>query len=99
MLSAVIHSQHSYPAMPLAGQLAHQRSVHSGPLVLGTNLFKNQRLQQIGDQPVSRIFLTHYCVYWTVALTKSHDEIWITDIQSLRAPPNGGFPRYRPLNS
>ena len=37
-------------------QLVHQRSVHPGPLVLGTNLLKNQRMQQIGDQPVSRMF-------------------------------------------
>ena len=33
MLSEVILSRHSYPAMPLAGQQVHQRSVHSGPLV------------------------------------------------------------------
>ena len=56
MLSAVIHARHSYPAVPLAGQLADQRSVHSGPLVLGANLLKYLRLQQIGDQPVSRFF-------------------------------------------
>jgi hypothetical protein len=37
MLSAVIHSILSYPALPLARQLAHQRYVHSGPLVLGTD--------------------------------------------------------------
>ena len=36
MLSAVILSMLSYPAMPLAEQLVHQRHVHSGPLVLGT---------------------------------------------------------------
>ena len=54
MLSEVIHSQLSYSALPLAGQQIDQRLVHSGPLVLGTNLLKNQRLQQIGDQPVSR---------------------------------------------
>src|SRR5919198_1838641 len=35
MLSALIPTEHSYPAVPLAGQLAHQRFVHSGPLVLG----------------------------------------------------------------
>ena len=52
MLSAVIHSEHSYPAMPLAGQQVHQRSVRSGPIVLRTTPLKNQRLQQIGDQPV-----------------------------------------------
>ena len=54
MLSEVIYSQLSYPAVLLAEQLVHQRLVHSGPLVLGANLLKNPRLQQIGDQPVSR---------------------------------------------
>ena len=34
MLSALICSAHSYPAMPLVRQLVHQRCVHSGPLVL-----------------------------------------------------------------
>src|SRR6476659_9834585 len=36
MLSALIPSAHSYPAMPLAEQLVHQRCVHPGPLVLRT---------------------------------------------------------------
>src|ERR1700748_3763185 len=36
MLSAVIPSERSQPAVPLAGQLAHQRVVRPGPLVLGT---------------------------------------------------------------
>src|SRR3989338_4313307 len=35
MLSAVITSEHSYPAMPLTRQLVHQRFVHPCPLVLG----------------------------------------------------------------
>ena len=34
MLSALILSEHSYPAMPLTGQLEHQRFVTPGPLVL-----------------------------------------------------------------
>ena len=34
MLSAVIPSKLSYPAMQLASQPVHQRSVHFGPLVL-----------------------------------------------------------------
>ncbi len=33
MLSALIRTEHSYPALPRAGQLADQRFVHSGPLV------------------------------------------------------------------
>ena len=38
MLSAVIPPERSQPAMPLAEQLAHQRFVRPGPLVLGTAL-------------------------------------------------------------
>ena len=37
MPSAVIPSAHSYPAVPLARQQVHQRCVHPGPLVLGTD--------------------------------------------------------------
>ncbi len=58
MLSEVIHTRHSYPAVLLAEQPVHQRSVHFGPLVLEANFLKNQRLQQIGDQPVSRMIPT-----------------------------------------
>ena len=39
MLSALIHAEHSYPAMQLASQLAHQRFVQLGPLVLESDLF------------------------------------------------------------
>src|SRR5919108_5036786 len=34
MPSALIPSEHSYPALGVAPQLAHQRSSHLGPLVL-----------------------------------------------------------------
>ncbi len=54
MLSAVIHSRLSYPAMPLAGQLAHQRSVHPGPLVLGADLLNSLAPTADRDRPVSR---------------------------------------------
>ena len=40
MLSALILSELSYPAVPLAGQLADQRFVLSGPLVLGKTSLK-----------------------------------------------------------
>src|SRR3990170_3181572 len=36
MLSALIRSARSYPALHLAAQPVHQRYVHPGPLVLGT---------------------------------------------------------------
>ena len=58
MLSEFIRSEHSYPALRLAAQPVHQRFVRSGPLVLGATPLKNQRLQQIGDQPVSRMIPT-----------------------------------------
>ena len=54
MLSAVIPSERSQPAMPLAGQLAHQRFVHPGPLVLGTDLLKTLTRAADRDRTVSR---------------------------------------------
>src|SRR3990167_6823312 len=54
MLSAVIFPEHSYPAMPLAGQPEHQRFVHSGPLVLGAAHLKSQTSTADRDRTVSR---------------------------------------------
>ena len=54
MLSAVILSEHSQPAMHLAVQLAHQRFVHPGPLVLGTGLFQVLTRAADRDRTVSR---------------------------------------------
>ena len=53
MLSALIRTELSYPAMRGA-QLVHQRFVHPGPLVLGVSSRNIQRPQQIGDRTVSR---------------------------------------------
>ena len=47
MLSAVIQTEHSYPALPLVGQLVDQRFVPIGPLVLDRDPLKFQRTQQI----------------------------------------------------
>ena len=54
MLSAFIQSEHSYPAMLLAEQPVHQRFVHSGPLVLGTDPFKTPTPTVDRDRTVSR---------------------------------------------
>ena len=54
MLSAVIPSGLGYPAMPLARQPAHQRSVHSGPLVLGAASLKPPAPTADRDRTVSR---------------------------------------------
>ena len=56
MLSAVIPSELSYPALPLARQLVHQRFVHPGPLVLGTDPLKIPAPAVDRDQTVSRRF-------------------------------------------
>src|SRR5438132_13396808 len=54
MLSVLIPTELGYPAMPLAGQLAHQRFVHSGPLVLGAAPLKFPTPTMDRDRTVSR---------------------------------------------
>ncbi len=54
MLSAVIPSIHSYSAVPLARQPIHQRYVHPGPLVLGTNPLNFPTPTADRDRTVSR---------------------------------------------
>ena len=54
MLSAVIPSALSYPAMLLAQQQVHQRCVHPGPLVLGTAPLKSRTPTADRDRTVSR---------------------------------------------
>lgn len=54
MLSAVIPTTCSYPAMPLARQQVHQRCVHPGPLVLGTDPLNSPTPTADRDRTVSR---------------------------------------------
>src|SRR5450755_2152799 len=54
MLSAVIPSKRSQPAVLLAVQLAHQRFVRPGPLVLRTALLKSPARAADRDRTVSR---------------------------------------------
>src|SRR4030042_3613594 len=54
MLSAVIGSKPSYPALPLATQPEHQRFVHPGPLVLRTDPLKTPAPTSDRDRTVSR---------------------------------------------
>src|ERR1700753_1350103 len=56
MHSAVIPSRLSYPALRLAPQQVHQRSVHPGPLVLGANPLNSPPPTADRDQTVSRRF-------------------------------------------
>ena len=54
MLSAFIRSGHSYPALPLARQPAHQWSVRPNPLVLRKDSLKGPTPTEDRDRPVSR---------------------------------------------
>ena len=54
MLSAFIRSGHSYPALPLARQPAHQRSVRPNPLVLRSDLLSSPAPTADRDRPGSR---------------------------------------------
>ena len=54
MLSAVIPSGLSYPAVRLAPQPVHQRSVHPGPLVLGADPLNSPTPTADRDRTVSR---------------------------------------------
>src|ERR1700731_2906878 len=54
MLSAVTPTPHSHPALPLARQPVHQRCVHPGPLVLGTDPLNSPTPTADRDRTVSR---------------------------------------------
>src|SRR5690554_3122805 len=54
MLSVVILSERSYPAMHLAIQPAHQRFVHPGPLVLRADALNSPTPTADRDRTVSR---------------------------------------------
>ena len=56
MLSVVIRSERSYPAMQLASQPVHQRFVQPGPLVLRSAPLKSLTPTEDRDQTVSRRF-------------------------------------------
>ena len=54
MLSALIPSAGRQPAVPLAGQLAHESCVRPGPLVLGTAFLRFPTATPDRDRTVSR---------------------------------------------
>jgi hypothetical protein len=54
MLSAILSTQRSYSAMPLARQLIHQRLVLPGPLVLRLTSFNSLASIEDRDQTVSQ---------------------------------------------
>src|ERR1700684_1238733 len=61
MPSAVIPSVHSYAALRLAPQQLHQRYVHPGPLVLGTDPLNSPTPTADRDRTVSRRYESSSC--------------------------------------
>ena len=71
MLSALIPSELSYPAVQLVPKPVDQRFVHGGPLVLSATSLKYQTPAADKDQPVSRIeSLVTKCVDYTITPIK-----------------------------
>src|SRR5690349_12114798 len=76
MLSALIRSAGRQPAVPLAGQLAHESCVRPGPLVLGTAPLKSPTPVEDRDRHIcyrrsSRALLRgpgHFCLALHVAM-------------------------------
>jgi len=60
MLSAVIPWEHSYPAMLLTKQQAHQRFPQPGPLVLWSASLKNRTVTADMVRTVSRVIFQFY---------------------------------------
>ena len=60
MLSALIPSEHSYPAVLLAEQPVHKRFVQPGPLVLRSAPLKSPAPTADTIRTVSRMFTHHY---------------------------------------
>ena len=83
MLSAVIPSIHSYPAMPLARQQVHQWYVHPGPLVLGTG---PSRTTLNGEQPYPWDLLQPQDVMSRHRGAKPHRRCELLDAISLLSP-------------
>src|ERR1700680_2181039 len=76
MLSALIPSAGRQPAVPLAGQLAHESCVRPGPLVLGTAFLRfptaapDRDRHSVTDEQTSRLAHGpgHFCLALHVAM-------------------------------
>ena len=74
MLSEFIRARLSYPAVPLAGQQVHQRSVQLGPLVLESNPLKNRTpAVDRGPTCLTLLVISHYCEERTITLSFSYE--------------------------
>jgi hypothetical protein len=92
MRSAVIPSRHRYPALPLAGQSVHERSVRPGPLVLRSTPLNAPTPTADTDRTVSRRSEPSSCT----TLTGEQPDPWdLLQPQDVISRHRGAKPRRR----
>src|SRR5688500_3908478 len=92
MLSAVIATDHRYPAMPLAGQPGHERIVRLGPLVLESAFLNSPAPTTDTDRTVSRRSEPSSCA----TLTGEQPDPWdLLQPQDVTSRHRGAKPRRR----
>src|SRR6266550_2204416 len=92
MHSAVIPARHRYPALPLAGQPGHERSLRPGPLVLRTTSLNTPTPTPDTDRTVSRRSEPSSCA----TLTGEQPDPWdLLQPQDVTSRHRGAKPRRR----
>ena len=92
MLSAVIATDHRYPALPLAGQPGHERIVRLGPLVLESAFLNTPTPTTDTDRTVSRRSEPSSCA----TLTGEQPDPWdLLQPQDVTSRHRGAKPRRR----
>src|SRR6266705_2143502 len=92
MHSAVIPARHRSPALPLAGQPGHERSLRPGPLVLGTTSLNTPPPAPDTDRTVSRRSEPSSCA----TLTGEQPDPWdLLQPQDVTSRHRGAKPRRR----
>src|SRR5213075_470864 len=92
MHSAVIPARHRYPALPLAGQPGHERSLRPGPLVLRTTSLNAPTPTTDTDRTVSRRSEPSSCA----TLTGEQPDPWdLLQPQDVTSRHRGAKPRRR----
>src|ERR1022692_5261521 len=87
MLSALIPSVGRQPAVPLAGQLAHESYVRPGPLVLGTAFLRSPAAASDRDRTVSRVIVPYYYGHRLYLHPISRGRRLMASVHSLRRHP------------
>ena len=90
MLSALIQTKLSYPAMRGA-QLAHQRFVLSGPLVLGKGPCNSRRPQQIGDRQFCYFAKPHQYLFLALWRVEAIRPLYVAIQVGLYLLPSGSL--------